>query len=152
MKYHRNNPNASASEIAQKIKTTPNYVWKTLSQARKPSRDVRGRKGRIFAHGKVFYEWWVTPSSAAALRAPVINSRTGMKQIGLKERRDPCSCQIHSKGQSRHLWPDRLPSRILSICPPGGLDSPLIFEKGRTALASRGESSGCYFLEARSRL
>jgi hypothetical protein len=38
------------------------------------------------------------------LKAPVINSRTGMKQIGSLKQSDPCSCQIHPNG---HLifWP-----------------------------------------------
>ena len=98
IEYAKNNPFATALEIANKIHSTPSYVWKTLSQARKPSKDIRGRSGRIFAHGKVFYEWWVTPDSVTALKAPIINVRTGMKQIGLIKLQDPCSCQIHSNG------------------------------------------------------
>ncbi len=104
IKCHLNNPQLSASEIAKQFKTTVGYVWKVLSNARKPSKDIRGRNGRIFAHGKVFYEWWVTPSALTNLKAPVINSRTGMKQIGSLKQSDPCSCQIHPNG---HLifWP-----------------------------------------------
>jgi hypothetical protein len=98
IKYHANNPEAPASEIAEKIKTTPSYVWKTLSEARKHSKDIRGRSGRIFAHGKVYYECWATPDLVSSLNASVVNPRTGMKQIGCVKWRDPCCCQIHSNG------------------------------------------------------
>ncbi len=89
---------ASALEIANKVDTTPSYVWKVLSQARKPSKDIRGRNGRIFAHGKVYYEWAVTRDSFDKLNAPIVNAKTGMKQIGSISKGDPCSCQIHSNG------------------------------------------------------
>lgn len=104
VKYHINNPQAPASEIAEKIQTTPGYVWKTLSEARKPSKDIRGRRGRIFAHGKVWYEYWVVRDWLVVLRAPVVNPRTGMKQVGFSSKGDPCSVQCHSNG---HLviWP-----------------------------------------------
>jgi len=104
IKYRTNNPQSDASEIAQKIGTSVGYVWKVLSQARKTGKEIRGRSGRIFAHGKVFYEWWVTPSALTTLKATVINFRTGMKQIGSLKQSDPCSCQIHPNG---HLifWP-----------------------------------------------
>jgi hypothetical protein len=104
LQYDLNNPYATALEIANKVQSSPSYVWKTLSQARKPSKGIRGRESRIFAHGKVFYEWYVMPESVSALSAPVINPKTGMKQVGSLKRRDPCSCQIHPNG---HLivWP-----------------------------------------------
>jgi hypothetical protein len=38
------------------------------------------------------------PDTATLLQAPVINPRTGMKQIGYKGV-NPCSCQIHSNGK-----------------------------------------------------
>lgn len=98
LEYHKNNPWATAFEIARRINTTRSYVWKVLSNARKPSKEIRGRNGRIFAHGKVYYEWFVMPSSFESLNAPVANFRTGMKQIGSLEQRDPCSCQIHANG------------------------------------------------------
>jgi len=65
---------------------------------------IRGRRGRIFAHGKVFYENWVSRDWFISLKAPVVNPRTDMKQLGFKGRGDPCSCQIHPNG---HLviWP-----------------------------------------------
>jgi len=100
--YAKNRP-ASALEIANKVHTTPNYVWKVLSQARKPSKDIRGRNGRIFAHGKAYYEWTVMPDTATMLNAPVLNQRTGMKQIGYKTV-NPCSCQIHPNGHII-IWP-----------------------------------------------
>ena len=62
LEYYKNNPWATASEVARKVKTTQSYVWKVLSNSRKPGKEIRGRKGRIFAHGKVYYEWVVTPS------------------------------------------------------------------------------------------
>jgi hypothetical protein len=104
IEYRANSPQAPASEIAEKIKTTPSYVWKVLSEARKPSKDLRGRRDRIFAHGKAFYEWWVSRRWLATLEAPVVNSRTGLRQVGFRDRGDPCSCQIHPNG---HLviWP-----------------------------------------------
>ena len=39
---------------------------------------------------------------------------------------------------------------LMAVEEKGGLDSSLLFEKGKTALALRGESSGRYFLETRS--
>jgi len=98
IKYRTNNPQSDASEIAQKIGTSVGYVWKVLSQARKTSTVIRGRNGRIFAHGKVYYEWNVMPESVAKLTAPVINLKTGMKQIGCIKDGHPCSCQIHPNG------------------------------------------------------
>jgi hypothetical protein len=104
LEYYKNNPWATASEVARKIKTTQSYVWKVLSNARKPSKEIRGRSGRIFAHGKVFYEWYVMPTSVSVLKALVVNARTGMKQVGSLEQGEPCSCQVHANG---HLiiWP-----------------------------------------------
>jgi hypothetical protein len=73
------------------------------SQARKPSKDIRGRNGRIFAHGKSYFGWTVMPDTVALLLAPVLNHRTGMKQIGYKGV-NPCSCQIHPNGRII-IWP-----------------------------------------------
>jgi hypothetical protein len=101
---HLNNPQLSAQEIARQFNTTPNYVWKVLSNARKPSKIIRGRNGRIFAHGKVYYEWSVMPDTVAMLKAPVINYKTGMKQIGYIRNGHPCSCQIHVNGHVI-VWP-----------------------------------------------
>jgi hypothetical protein len=100
--YSKNRP-SSAKEIAKKTNTTPNYVYKVRSQARKPSKELRGRNGRIFAHGKVWYEWKVMPDTAVMLTAPILNKRTGMKQIGYKTI-NPCSCQIHPNGRII-IWP-----------------------------------------------
>ena len=95
--YFKNIPFATALEVANKIHTTPSYVYKVRSQARKPSKDIRGRNGRVFAHGKAYHEWSVMPDTAAMLTAPILNQRTGMKQIGFKTV-NPCSCQIHPNG------------------------------------------------------
>ena len=43
------------------------------------------------------------PDTASILSAPIINPRTGMKQIGYK-RVNPCSCQIHPNGRII-IWP-----------------------------------------------
>jgi hypothetical protein len=102
IEYAKNRP-ISALELAKKIDTTPSYVWKVLSQERNLGKKLRGRKGRIFAHGKAYYGWSVMPDTAAMLMAPVINPRTGMKQIGYK-RVNPCSCQIHPNGRII-IWP-----------------------------------------------
>jgi hypothetical protein len=139
LKYHVNNPQASASEIAQKVKTTISYVWKVLSEARKPSKEIRGRNGRIFAHGKVFYGWWITQNTLSMLNAPVVNPRTGMKQIGSRRWQDPCSCQIHANG---HLiiWPRSLAWREwlaeeLTLCGLTMEESRLIVEKSELNVA-----------------
>lgn len=102
LEYAKNRP-ASASEIANKLHTTPSYVWKVLSQERNLGKKLRGRNGRIFAHGKSYYGSAVMPDTIAMLQAPVINPRTGMKQIGYK-RVNPCSCQIHPNGRII-IWP-----------------------------------------------
>jgi len=88
----------TASEMAEKAETTPSYVYKVLSEARKPSKVERARYGRIFGHGKVFYEDWVDRRWLVGLDAVVVNPRTGMRQIGFRGRGDPCSCQIHPNG------------------------------------------------------
>jgi hypothetical protein len=104
IEFNINNPQASASEIAEKAKTTKNYVYKVLSESRKPSKDIRGRRGHIFAHGKIFYDWWIAKSQLASIDAPLINPITGLRQLGYKKKGDPVSCQIHPNG---HLiiWP-----------------------------------------------
>jgi hypothetical protein len=102
IEYAKNRP-ISALELAKKIDTTPSYVLKVLSQERNLGKKLRGRNGRIFAHGKSYYGWSVMPDTAAMLQAPVINPRTGMKQIGYK-RVNPCSCQIHPNGRII-IWP-----------------------------------------------
>jgi hypothetical protein len=106
VKYRMNNPRMTAFDIANRAHTTPNYVYKVLSRARRLGKKIRGRRGRIFAHGKVFYEYWVSRGWLAALDAQVVNPRTGMMQVGFADREDPCSCQIHRNG---HLviWPRR---------------------------------------------
>jgi len=106
IKYSVNNPRMTAFDIANKAHTTPNYVYKVLSEVRRIGKKIRGRRGRIFAHGKIFYEYWVSRSSLATLNVPVVNLRTGMMQVGFAFKGDPCSCQIHQNG---HLviWPHR---------------------------------------------
>jgi hypothetical protein len=66
--------------------------------ARKQVKALRGHEGRLFAHGKVFYEDFVDPRWVRELKAVVVNLRTGMKQIGFRSDGDPCSCQVHMNG------------------------------------------------------
>jgi len=86
-------------EIAIKANTSVGYVYKILSEARKVGKVLRGRSGRLFAHGKVWYEYWAPRSWVECLDAPVVNPRTGMVQVGFKSRGDPCSVQIHKNGR-----------------------------------------------------
>jgi hypothetical protein len=102
IEYAKNRP-ISALEVANKIDTSPSYVWKVLSQERNLGKKLRGRNGRIFAHGKAYWGYTVMPDTAALLLAPVLNHRTGMKQIGYKGV-NPCSCQIHPNGRII-IWP-----------------------------------------------
>jgi hypothetical protein len=55
--------------------------------------------GLVCGHGLSFYDDQVLPSWYNDLRAPVLNVRTGMKQIGCKANGDPCTCQIHRGGR-----------------------------------------------------
>ena len=98
LEYSKNR-HVSALEIANKIGSTPSYVFKVRSQVRRESKQLRGRNGRIFAHGKAYYQWSVMHDTVDLLKAPVVNKKTGMKQIGLIENDDPCSCQIHANGR-----------------------------------------------------
>lgn len=119
IRVYYENRGGSAKEIAQKAKTTPGYVSKVLSQIRNEGKKQRGRNGRIFAHGNSFYDWAVMPETAAMLQAPVMNPKTGMKQVGFK-RINPCSCQIHPNG---HIiiwahstgWKDWLTSEFVRL-------------------------------------
>lgn len=105
LQYNLNCPQMTAKEIAEKVGTTINYVYKVLSETKEPSKNVRGRFGRIFGHGKVWYEYYVPKSWLESLDAPVVNARTGMRQIGFRSAGDLCSIQIHPNG---HLiiWPN----------------------------------------------
>lgn len=98
IKYRLNNPGRTALEVAEKAGTTVNYVYKVLSESRRPGKVERGRSGRIFAHGMIFYEDFVDTRWLADLDAAVVNPRTGMRQIGFKGAGDPCSCQVHMNG------------------------------------------------------
>ena len=71
--------------------------------ARNEGKKIRGREGRIFAHGKAYFSSKVMPDTFLMLSAPVINNKTGMKQIGYRGI-NPCSCQIHPNGNII-IWP-----------------------------------------------
>jgi hypothetical protein len=93
-----------ASEIAQKVKTSVGYVYNVISDDRKSARvsPERGGSGRSFggvSRGLSYFEDVVLSEWVRELRAPVVNRRTGMKQIGFKNNGDPCSCQFHRNGR-----------------------------------------------------
>lgn len=98
--FKTNNPKVKASEIADKAKTSVGYVYNVLSKSKRRGEVERRREDRLFgvAHGKFFYRDMVLPEWYSSLQAPVVNSRTGMKQVGFKESGDPCTCQIHKNG------------------------------------------------------
>lgn len=101
IEYHRKNPEMRASEIAQKVGTSVGYVYNVISEHRKGVRFKRWGWRRLYGgvRGACFYEDAVLPGWYEELRAPVVNGRTGMKQVGFKGRGDPCSCQIHRNGR-----------------------------------------------------
>lgn len=102
IQYHQNSPQMRASEIAQKIKTSVGYVWNVLSDYRKRVSSKRWGSRRLYGgvRGSCFYEDAVLPEWYEELRAPVVNSRTGMKQVGFKAHGDPCSLQLHRNGRA----------------------------------------------------
>ena len=103
IRYKLNNPEMKACEIAQKVKTTTGYVYNVLSDHQNRVRSERWGSdrsdGSVSVHGPSFFEDVVLSEWCDELRAPVINVRTGMKQIGFKDGGDPCSCQIHRNGR-----------------------------------------------------
>lgn len=103
IQYKLNNPTAKAREIAEKCRSSTGYVNNVLSRHGKSvslKREGYTRSnGRVSGHGLSFYEDRVLSSWYEDLRAPVLNARTGMKQIGFKSNGDPCTCQIHRGGR-----------------------------------------------------
>ena len=101
IRYHLNNPRMRANQIAQKAKTSVGYVWNVLSKYKKGMSSERFGSRRLYGgvRGLSFFEDAVLPGWYEELRAPVVNSRTGMKQIGRKSEGDPCSLQIHRNGR-----------------------------------------------------
>lgn len=101
IRYYLNSPRIRASQIAQKAKTSVGYVWNVLSKYKKRMSSERLGSKRLYGgvRGLSFYEDAVLPKWYEELRASVVNSRTGMKQIGRKNRGDPCSLQIHRNGR-----------------------------------------------------
>lgn len=96
----RNNPKITASEIAKIVPTSVSYVENVLSTAKQSGEVKRRREERLYAvlHGSMFYRDEVMSEWYEELEAPIVNGKTGMKQVGFKERGDPCSCQIHKNG------------------------------------------------------
>lgn len=125
VRYHRNSPEMTAKQIASMLKTTEGYVYNVWNK----SEVERPRRDRIFGvggHGRVWYENAVLVRQFKRLRAVVVNSRTGMKQIGFKDRGDPCSCQVHSNGKVI-IFPHGLAWRpwLISEFQKAGWDSDL---------------------------
>ena len=102
IKFHANNTNIKSKEIAFKYKTTPAYVYNCISKHRKSNHTERWskcRSGGLSQHGLSFYEDHILPSWYDDLGVPVVNGKTGMKQIGSKGLGDPCSAQFHKSGK-----------------------------------------------------
>lgn len=95
-----NNPQMTGSEIAEKVRTTSGYVYNVLSKAKQRGEVKRRREDRLYgiAHGKILYRDAVLPEWYQSLVAPIVNSRTGMKQVGFSKNGDACSCQVHKNG------------------------------------------------------
>ncbi len=120
IQYYLNNPRMKAREIARKARTSVGYVWNVLSRYKKRMGSERWGSERLYGgvRGVSFFEDAVLPEWYEELRAPVVNSRTGMKQIGRKSRGDPCSLQIHRNGRViifAHAlgWQDWLVDRLV---------------------------------------
>jgi hypothetical protein len=97
----KNNPKMKGYEIAEKARTTTAYVYNVLSKAKRRSEVERRREDRLFGtvHGGVCYRDVVLPEWYDCLRVPIVNSRTGMKQVGFLKNGDLCSCQVHKNGR-----------------------------------------------------
>jgi hypothetical protein len=84
-------------------KTTAGYVYNVLCAERKQVKFERGRSDRsnglVTSHGFMFYEDQVLSAWVEDLRAPIMNARTGMKQIGFLGKGDPVSAQFHRNGR-----------------------------------------------------
>jgi hypothetical protein len=96
-----NNPQMKASDIAEKAGTSTSYVYNVLSKAKRSGEVVRRREDRLYgvAHGHFSYQDSIWTGWYDALNAPIVNAKTGMKQVGFKGKGDPCSCQIHKNGK-----------------------------------------------------
>jgi len=100
IQYYLNNPQMQANQIAEKARTSVGYVWNVLSKYKKGVSSERWGSNRSYGmRGVYFYEDAVLPEWYDQLKAPIVNSRTGMKQIGIKKNGDPCSLQIHRNGR-----------------------------------------------------
>jgi len=120
IQYYINNPRMNARQIARKAKTSVGYVWNILSKYKREMSSERWGSKRLYGgvRGLSFFEDAVLPEWYDELGAPVVNSRTGMKQIGLKSNGDPCSLQIHRNGRViifTHAlgWQDWLVDRLM---------------------------------------
>lgn len=104
---HKNYPNLTAIKIARHLNTTTSYVYNVWNDGE----IQRGRINRIErsgeVHGLVWFEDRITEGMYDMLEAPVLNSKTGMKQVGFKDAGDPCSCQVHRNGRAI-VWPHRV--------------------------------------------
>lgn len=94
------NPQMSAKEIAEKAGTTTGYAYNVLSKTRRKSEIERGRedRGNATIHGQCSYQVEVLPEWYNQFDVPIMNAKTGMKQLGFVKYGDPCSCQLHMNG------------------------------------------------------
>ena len=117
--YRRNNPKAKAEEIAEHFCTTRSYVWNVLSEERNRKALTSDIWRGTECHGLINYWVETHPAWVEDLGASVVNSKTGMKQIGLKADGDPCSAQIHRNGKivvypHRVGWKEWLKAQLMS--------------------------------------
>jgi len=117
IRLSRNNPDLRSIDIANMVKTSQSYVENVLSEARRsktsPQKIPRGsmgieplekadrdsEAGGLGCHGLDFRICEATPFWYDRLEAPILNERTGMKQIGFLDHDDPCSIQVHRSGK-----------------------------------------------------
>ena len=118
--YHLKSPTMKARQIARMVKTSVGYVWNVLSRYKGNVSSKQSGSKRLYGgvRGVSFYEDAVLPGWYEELRAPIVNSRTGMKQIGRKNKGDPCSLQIHRSGRVIIFphslgWQDWLADRLV---------------------------------------
>ena len=100
--YILNNHYYEPSDIAQKANTSLSYVYNVISESKKSVRSERyysKHLGGLSSHGLSFFEDSVLSSWYDALNVPIVNPKTGMKQVGFKKKGEPCTCQVHRNGR-----------------------------------------------------
>lgn len=127
------NPQMAAKDIAEKANTSVGYVYNVLSKAKQNGEVERRREDRLLGiiHGGVLYTCTILPSWYNALQAPIVNPRTGMKQVGFSKNHDPCTTQIHKNGTVVVFphslgWKEWLREALITCCWDQGKASLLL--------------------------